>query len=159
MTFPRSRGPELPESQLQFVTVANLIPFVPAHTFTIVDGKEFTYKWNLEIWETTFSNLDPNLINPEESTPAPNPVATNRVFSEEELVQNPGIGYRATANQVTQELSSASIEEVSETDTINVGELIELASTAERRPPSPETDSSLSPSSTAYTPTSELYVP
>ena len=81
------------------------------------------------------------------------------MFSEEELVQNFGIGYRATANQVTQELSSTFIEEVSETDTIDVRELIELASTAERRTPSPETDSSLPPSSTAYTPASELHVP
>jgi hypothetical protein len=28
---------------------ANLTPFAPAHTFTVVDRKEFTYKWNLEI--------------------------------------------------------------------------------------------------------------
>jgi hypothetical protein len=138
---------------------ANLVRFAPAHTFIVVDGKEFTYEWNLGIWETTLSNLDPNLIDPEDSTPAPNPVAANRVFSEKELVQNPRIGYWAMANQVTQELSSVSIEEVSETDTIDVGELIELASATERRPPSPETDSSLPPSSTAYTSTSEPYIP
>jgi hypothetical protein len=152
---------ELRFNEIRLVTnpAANLTPFAPAHTFTVVDRKEFRYEWNLGIWETTLSNPDPNLIDPEESTPAPNPVATNRVFSEEELVENPGIGYRATANQVTQELSSTTIEEVSETDTIDVGELIELASAAERRTPSPETDSSLPPSSTAYTPTSEPYIP
>ena len=54
------------------------------------------------------------------------------------------------SNQVPQ--ATASIEEVSETDTINVDELIELAATVEGRPSTPSTGSELPPSSDAYTP-------
>ena len=50
--------------------------------------------------------------------------------------------------------ATASIEEVSETDTIDVNELIELAaaSAVEGRPSTPSTASELPPSSEAYTP-------
>ena len=47
--------------------------------------------------------------------------------------------------------ASASIEEVSETDTIDVAELIKLATAVEGRPLTPSMSLSLPPSSAAYT--------
>ena len=115
-------------------------------SFVVVDAEEFTYYWTIGRWETTLRNPDTRTINPTEFHHAPNPVAYSRVFtplprsSIEEIF----------SNQVPQ--ATASIEEVSETDTIDVNELIELAAAVEGRPSTPSTSSELPPSSDAYTP-------
>jgi hypothetical protein len=36
-----------------------------------VDGKEYTYQWDQEIWETTLDNHDSNLVDPLEYHQAP----------------------------------------------------------------------------------------
>ena len=74
---------EIGFNEIQLITnpAANTVPFAHTHIFTTVDGKEFTYKWNLGFWETTLSNPDPNLIDLEESTPALNPHQVNLSFS------------------------------------------------------------------------------
>jgi hypothetical protein len=115
-------------------------------SFVVVDGAEFTYYWTIGRWETTLRNPDTRTINPAEFHNAPNPVAYSRVFTP--LPQS-SIEERFS-NQVPQ--ATASIEEVSETDTIDVNELIELAAAVEGRPSTPSTASELPPSSEAYTP-------
>jgi hypothetical protein len=55
---------------------------------------------------------------------APNPGASTRVLTEK-LVRL-GIGYPGTANQIPQ--ASAQIEEIFKEESIDIGELIELAS-------------------------------
>jgi hypothetical protein len=79
------------------------------------------------------------------------PDAYNRVFI---LLNELGTEERPT-NQITQ--TSAWIEEASATDTIDVNELIELAAAVENRPVTPTTNSSLPPSSIAYSPRLEQY--
>jgi hypothetical protein len=95
------------------------------------------------------NNSDPRLIDPENFFTALNPGASTRVLTEEELVQ-PGIGYPGIANQVPQ--ASAQIEEISEEESIDVGELIKLASTTEQRSPSSSSGMFLPASSNVYTP-------
>ena len=77
--------------------MATLVPLVPEHVFCVVEGKEFTYQWHLEIWETTLVNPDPCLIDPENFFTALNPGASTRVLTEK-LVRL-GIGYLGTANK------------------------------------------------------------
>ena len=120
-------------------------------SFVIVDAEEFTYFWNTGTWETTLRNPDTRTINPDEFQIAPYLDTYNRVFIP---LNKLDIEERPT-NQITQ--TSAWIEEASETDTINVNELIELAAAIENRPVTPTTDSSLPPSSIAYSPRLEQY--
>ena len=127
-------------------------PLAPEHTFCTVEGREFTYWWHVGIWETTLVNSDPRLIDPEGYSTVPIPGATARVLTEEELVR-PGIGYPGIANQVPQ------ASEDSEEESIDIGELIELASAAEQRPPSSSSGSSLPASSDVYTPQLASNVP
>ena len=115
-------------------------------SFVVVDTEEFTYYWTLGRWETTLRNPDTRTINPAEFHNAPNPVTYSRVFTP---LPRSSIEERFS-NQVPQ--ATASIEEVSETDTIDVDKLIELAATVEGRPSTPSTASELPPSSEAYTP-------
>ena len=115
-------------------------------SFVVVDADKFTYYWSLGHWKTTLQNPDTRTINPAEFHNAPNLVAYSRVFtplpwsSIEECF----------SDQVPQ--ASASIEEVSETDTIDVNELIKLAAAVEGRPSTLSTSSSLPPRSDVYTP-------
>ena len=115
-------------------------------SFVVVDAEEFTYYWTIGRWETTLRNPDTRTINPAEFHNAPNPVAYSRVFTP---LPRSSIEERFS-NQVPQ--ATASIEEVSETDTIEIDELIELAAAVEGRPSTPSTGSELPPSSDAYTP-------
>ena len=115
-------------------------------SFVVVDTNKFTYYWNLGCWETTLWNLDTRTINPAEFHNALNPVTYSQVFIP---LPRSSIEKRFS-NQVPQ--ASASIEEVSETDTIDINELIELAAAVEDRPSTLSMSSSLPPSSAAYTP-------
>ena len=115
-------------------------------SFVIVDADKFTYYWSLGHWETTLRNPDTRTINPAEFHNAPNLVAYSWVFT---LLPRSSIEERFS-NQVPQ--ASASIKEVSETNTVNINELIKLAAAVEGRPSTPSTGSSLPPSSEAYTP-------
>ena len=115
-------------------------------SFIVVDAEEFMYYWSLGRWETTLRNPDTRTINPVEFHNAPNLVAYSWVFMP--LPQS-SIEERFS-NQVPQ--ASVSIEEVSETNTIDVNKLIELAAAVEGRPSTPSTGSELPPSSDMYTP-------
>ena len=115
-------------------------------SFVVVDADKFTYYWTLGRWETTLWNPDTRTINPAEFHNALNPVAYSWVFTP---LPRSSIEERFS-NQVPQ--ATASIEEVSETDTIDVDELIELAAAVEGRPSTPSTASELPPSSEVYTP-------
>ena len=115
-------------------------------SFVVVDTDEFTYYWSLGRWKSTLQNLDTRTINPVEFHNAPNLVAYSRVFTP---LPRSSIEERFS-DQVPQ--ASASIEEVSETNTIDINELIKLAAAVEGRPSTPSTSSSLPPSSDVYTP-------
>ena len=115
-------------------------------------GKMTDEAGHIGIWETTLVNSDPRLIDPEGFSTVPNPGAPARVLTEEELVR-PGIGYPGIANQVPQ------ASEASEEESIDIGELIELASAGEQRPPSSSSESSLPASSDVYTPQLASNVP
>ena len=116
-------------------------------SFVIVDTEEFMYYCTIGHWETTLWNSDTRTINPAEFHNAPNPVAYSWVFTP--LLQSSI--EEQFSNQVPQ--ATASIEEVSETNTINFDELIELAAAVEGRPSTtPSTALELPPSSEAYTP-------
>jgi hypothetical protein len=75
-------------NEIRLITnpAANLVSLAPEHILCVVEGKEFTYQWHLGIWETTLVNPDPHLIDPEHFFAAPNPGASTRVLTEEELV-------------------------------------------------------------------------
>jgi hypothetical protein len=73
-------------------------PNIPEHLFVFVDGKEYTYQWDQEIWETTLDNRDSNLVDPLEYHRAPLGVTNQQLNSAIQTAANTARNFLAQRN-------------------------------------------------------------